>query len=141
MVRTTIVIIGAALLAGCATAPSGEELRAAAANDPAPDVDAGIAMIEAHLRSKLKDPDSAQFTWPNPFVHGWYQRPFGQRYLGWITCGTVNAKNSYGGYTGRTAAIGVIRSGSVVESNMDEPSDRYGSFVAEACRKIGVPVS
>lgn len=131
-------VIGTALLlAGCATVPDPAEL-AAAASEPAPEREAGIAMIEAHIRAKLKDPDSARFEWPNNFVHGWYQRPFGQRYIGWITCGTVNAKNSFGGYTGRTAAIGVIRNGMVVESNIDEASAQYGTFVAEACKKIGV---
>lgn len=133
-----IVIVAA--LTGCATVPANEELHTAA-SEPAPERDVGVAMIEAAIRDKLKDPESAQFEWPHGFVDGWYQRPFGQRYAGWITCGTVNAKNSYGGYTGRTAAIGVIRNGVVVETNLDETSARYGSFVEQACAKIGVPVS
>jgi hypothetical protein len=126
------------MLSGCATAPDPGEL-ASVATEPAPDRAAGVAMIEAAIRAGLKDPYSAEFIWPNGFVQGWYQRPFGHRYYGWITCGTVNAKNSYGGYVGQAAAIGVIRGGTVVESNIDDASARYGSMVAEACRKIGVP--
>lgn len=136
MVRTTPLML---LLAGCATAPAALDPAEVAAvkSEAAPDREAGIAMIESTIRNSLKDPDSAQFVWPNDFVQGWYQRPFGKRYYGWITCGTVNAKNSYGGYAGRTAAVGVIRSGVVVEANIDEPNS---SFVAEACQKIGAPV-
>lgn len=43
--------------------------------------------ISAAVKAKLKDPDSAQFRWPAPKEWGSY-------------CGWVNAKNSYGGYTG-----------------------------------------
>jgi len=106
---------------------------------PAPERATGLAMIETSIRATLKDPDSAQFSWPNGFVSGRYHRLFGKRYEGWITCGTVNAKNSYGGYIGRAAAIGVIRDGVVIGVNFDDATAQYGTFVAEACKKIGVP--
>lgn len=127
------------LLAGCATTPDPAQL-AAVASEPMPERDAGIAMIEQAVRSQLKDPASAQFTWPNGFVSGWYQPPFGRKYYGWITCGTVNARNAFGGYVGRTAVIGVIRGGSVIAANIDSSVYRDMPFVAAACSKIGVPV-
>lgn len=127
------------LLGGCATMPSNQELREAS-SEPAPDRQAGTAMIENAVRSGLKDPDSATFEWPNGFVFGSYKRLLGPLHTGWITCGTVNAKNGYGGYTGKTAVIGVIRNGSVIETNLDEPSARFNSRVAKACAQIGVPV-
>lgn len=136
MVRTSPLILF--LLAGCATASDPTEV-AAVSSEAAPDHAAGIAMIESAIRSTLKDPDSAEFSWPNGFTQGWYQPPFGKKYYGWITCGTVNAKNGYGGYVGRSAAIGVIRNGTVIETNFDDATAQYGGFVAEACRKIGVP--
>lgn len=141
MVRSSslILLLAASLLPGCATNAIDPVEVAAVNGEPMPDPAVAISMIEESIKSKLKDPDSAQFQWPNGFVQGWYQRPFGKRYYGWITCGTVNARNGFGGYAGRVAAVGVIRSGVVVESNMDEASDRYGSFVAEACRKMTVP--
>ena len=43
--------------------------------------------IAKHVKALLKDPDSAKFKWPAPTEFGLY-------------CGWVNAKNSYGGYTG-----------------------------------------
>lgn len=105
---------------------------------PAPARAIGIAMVESAVRATLKDPGSAQFAWPNGFVSGWYKRPFGRKSYGWITCGTVNAKNGYGAYIGRAAVIGVIANGAVIESNMDDASARYGTFVAQACKKIGI---
>lgn len=107
----------------------------------APDKDTGIAMVEEAVKSTLKDPYSAHFTWPNGFVQGWYRPFLGKRYEGWITCGTVNAKNSYGGYVGATAVIAVVRDGVVIETNMDDPTARYGrDEIARTCAKIGVPV-
>lgn len=130
------IVLVLLLLSGCATAPTPQEL-AGFDYGPRPDRSDGVAMIEARIKSTLKDPDSARFTWPNDFRSGWYQRPFGQRYFGWITCGTVNAKNSYGGYVGQSAAVGVIRNGAVIETNVDPGGP--GSFVADACRKLGAP--
>lgn len=122
------------LVAGCATVPDASVTAIPIGEQPTRE--AGIAAIETALKARLKDPDSAQFTWPAGFVSGWYQAPFDRRYEGWITCGTVNARNSYGGYVGRAAVVGVIRSGTVVKVNMDDANARYGSFVAEACKKI-----
>lgn len=44
-------------------------------------------IIARAVKDQLKDPDSAKFKWPAPLKFGLY-------------CGWVNAKNSYGGYTG-----------------------------------------
>lgn len=49
-----------------------------------------IKLGESLVKQTLKDPDSAKFNS--------YYRPFGDG-VGYI-CGTVNAKNSYGGYVG-----------------------------------------
>jgi hypothetical protein len=49
------------------------------------------AMIAAVVTADLKDPDSAQFQWP--------AIDFGQHVF-YSYCGKVNAKNSFGGYTG-----------------------------------------
>lgn len=131
------LVLAAAL---CATSVASAKAPDLSNIGPAPDRDAGIAMIESTIREQLKDPDSAKFAWPNGFVAGWYQIPFGHRYVGWITCGTMNAKNGYGGYAGSTAVVGIISNGAVIGTDVDEPA--YGSrgFVSEACKKIGVPV-
>ena len=48
---------------------------------------ANKVQIAKAVKDILKDPDSAKFRWPKPQDWGLY-------------CGWVNAKNSYGGYTG-----------------------------------------
>jgi hypothetical protein len=117
-------------------------LTAASAPDygPAPDRATGIALVEQAVRSTLKDPDSAKFTWPNGFVSGWYHPFMDHKYVGWITCGTVNAKNSYGGYVGSAAVVGVIHDGQVVKVDIDDPSS-MNQMIADGCAKMGVPVS
>lgn len=105
---------------------------------PAPDKASGTALLEDAIRANLKDPDSARFSWPNEFRNGWY-KPFGfhRKVFGWYTCGTVNAKNSYGGYVGKEPVIGVIANGKVVYTKMDE--GRY-PMLGDDCAKAGLPV-
>jgi hypothetical protein len=105
---------------------------------PAPERIAGIALVESAFRATLKDPDSAQFSWPNGFVAGRYRLLLEHTVKGWVTCGTVNAKNSYGGYVGRAAAVGVINNGVVTHVAMDD-ADAIDGELAEACKKMGIP--
>lgn len=46
------------------------------------------ADITAKIKATLKDGDSARYIWPTPWPNDG------------VICGKVNAKNSYGGYTG-----------------------------------------
>lgn len=110
---------------------------ALAQTDAMPDRTQGIALIENAVRASLKDPDSAKFDWPNEFTDGWYRIPFSKKVTGWITCGTVNAKNGYGGYTGPAPVIAAIQNGAVVGLNIDPPGS---SVVSSICAKVGVPV-
>lgn len=66
-------------------------------------------VIENSIRSQLKDPDSATFTFPNLLEGNLTDLP--GRY-----CGRVNAKNSYGGYSGNqwfATNINTIKNGTV----------------------------
>lgn len=79
-------------LAGCA-APKSAQPGAPTAQLVTADkayVDASVAK----LKSSLKDPDSAKFFGIYAVQKPGQPRP--------SVCGYVNAKNSYGGYTGRT---------------------------------------
>ena len=64
-----------------------------------------IAKAEAAMREQLKDPDSAKFSDAKVFYN---------TRVGISVCGYVNARNSYGGYTGKqlwtsnTAMTGII---------------------------------
>ena len=75
-------------IASAAAASTPQELAKASAVYPHAITAEEKAVFEAAVRRDLKDPDSARFRW-NPEVRD-----------NVIYCGFVNAKNSYGGYTG-----------------------------------------
>lgn len=109
-------------------------MAAAGAVADRPDFSALRSLAEDALRSRLVDPASAQFTFPNAFARGTWKPLLKPRVSGWITCGTVNAKNRMGGYNGASAFIVVIENGSVEYLDMDSGSDTY-RLVASACQK------
>lgn len=74
-----ILLVGVSLLA--AFSVSARELTATEKN-----------IIETSAKQRIKDPDSAKFVW--------------QDYKGGTTyCAHINAKNSYGGYTGNSLLL------------------------------------
>lgn len=84
--------------------PNGEN----AWEDSEPDWTLMKANAERALAEKLIDPSSAEVTWPHGFILGTY-KPFLQSGIdGYITCGTVNARNRLGGYVGRRYSIVVM---------------------------------
>lgn len=91
---TFIVILGAVFLFNqCSPAPESTARGGQLSNSKE------FVWIRANQRliaAKLKDPDSAQFG--NDYVS--------YRVGGPIVCGTVNARNSFGGYAGPTRYIG-----------------------------------
>lgn len=100
------------------------------------------SQIEAAITAELKDPDSAKFAWPHGFVQGEWRNLYGHKFSGNITCGTINAKNGYGGYNGPEALVGIIGYDGTVTFETD---DSYQgtvnhSYVASRCRDMGMPV-
>lgn len=87
------------------------------------------------VRSRLVDPDSAQFSWRGSFFEGWWKPFLTKRISGYIACGDVNAKNRMGGYTGASAFVVVLNiSNDVLYLDMD--SSGLG-LVDAACSKSG----
>lgn len=109
--------------------------QAAAAPDPR------VALVESAIRAQLKDPDSAKFSWPYGFIDGAYKPMMGGAHVGPMICGTVNAKNGYGGYSGQYAVVGVVFGDRAI-TDMDEPGPftAHAGWVADQCRKAGEPV-
>ncbi|MEX0563093.1 hypothetical protein AB3X30_05505 [Raoultella terrigena] len=91
------------------------------------------ALIESSIREQLKDPDSAKFsgfTEPRKEVMV-EQRNF---VYGYSSCVFVNAKNSYGGYTGKQLYWAFIRNGQVLR--IKNTNDAYGNIIF-----VGRPVN
>lgn len=125
------------VVSGCATGPNAAQINDAnvsrwIANLPEPGADYGTypsnyrQIIEAAMADMLKDPDSARysgFTQPkhDQVVHLDYAPNGGvgvtkTAVYGYAVCVAVNAKNSFGGYTGDQLYWFLIRNGQVVRS-------------------------
>lgn len=82
-------------------------------------------IAESSVLNILKDPDSAKFRWSDApaFAHVESYRPNGWLGTTWrdveIGCGLVNARNSYGGYTGFEMFRVVIKDGTALDVNID----------------------
>lgn len=66
-----------------------------------------IAAVKSGVLAVLKDPESARFS----AIRGARARKDGAI----MTCGLVNAKNSYGGYSGNSLFVGVFQPGGQYE--------------------------
>lgn len=94
--------------------PTAEELASADYGLPIDQANAE-SQAEAFFLGVLKDPDSAQYQW-NPVYKGYYRdAPIlgGALTWGYLLEGGVNAKNSYGGYTGYKAYTFVFHNGEI----------------------------
>jgi hypothetical protein len=101
---TALTLLG---LAGCVTPPDLSQ------QDVGPEPTNHEAVVDGFLQRSLRDPETARID----FLSG--PRPIQEMYLvtpavGWAVCYSVNARNAYGGYTGATTHMFVIRHGLVV---------------------------
>lgn len=98
---------------------------------PYPLTDDQIAAIQQQLATQLKDPGSAQF--------GPIQAAISTQDKSVAVCGTVNAKNSYGGYTGTKPYVGALDGGSFRLLVLGGP-ERDTAVAQSVCAKAGMPV-
>lgn len=75
-------------------------------------------VVKAWYQARLKDPDSAKYlSFSKPRKeHAITNVHKHEAVYGYSTCATVNAKNSYGGYTGAKTTWFLIRDGQIVTS-------------------------
>jgi len=92
----TLLTVSVLALSGCASAPSETAIKQADFGTLPTDYQSGV---KEDLSSRLKDPDSAKYVFLTP-SKAWCQSGFTYSY-GWLIPLTVNAKNSFGGYTGK----------------------------------------
>jgi hypothetical protein len=87
------------------------------------------------LTTDLFDPDSAVINWRSGFAWGFVKPIIGRRTYVWVACGTLNAKNRYGGYVGaKQFWIAADANGAVTANWVDE--------TMSSCDKgTGVPVN
>lgn len=92
------------------------------------------------LKSKLLDPGSAQITWSSGFQWGYKKPIIGRRTFGWVACGSVNAKNTLGGYAGPSTFIVFIDANGAITADWQSEwvsTCDTGPFVAAQPGLIG----
>lgn len=91
--------------------------------------------IKTYMASRLKDAESARYDFNRTPVKAWLGSS--TRYYGWATCVGINAKNSYGGYTGWQPHYFFFRGGDIAES-VSGGADGSGSnvLVREMCSRL-----
>lgn len=123
------------LLAGCAMPPTAAELANLDYGSMPTDYKKSI---ERYLDSTLKDPDSKKIDYISTPTTYWYKAgPMygGGLVAGYAVCAYVNAKNSYGGYTGGKLSWFLIKNDRVILSFMSTSRDSMDTIQAEkACK-------
>lgn len=110
--------------------PGGQTMYA----DSAPDWSLFRRNSETALRGRLIDPDSARIEWTYGFTYGDWKPMLSRPIEGYWTCGSINARNRMGGYTGATSFVVVVDSnGSVEYVEMGEARDF--DFLTLQCNK------
>jgi len=87
---------------------------------------------ETSLRARLIDPDSARIEWPYGFTYGTWKPILAKRVEGYWTCGSINARNRMGGYTGSTSFVVVLDANGLVQF-VDMGEARDFDFVTSQC--------
>ncbi len=119
------------VVVGCASPPSAEQVATAEYGTAISQLEAETA-AKAYLRGIMKDPGSIQTGWA-PVNKGFFtEAPLdgGRTYYGWQLIGSVNAKNSYGGYTGAREYRFVFHDGKIIAVVAQRPNSRYMKTVA-----------
>ena len=103
-----------------------------------PDLALLRSAAERGLKSKLIDPQSAIVEMPFDFIWGTWTPAFSKTgFEGFMTCGSVNAKNRMGGYTGATSFISVVADKGIERfTDMDSGTSQYFRPVDNACLSL-----
>ncbi len=117
-----------ALVAQTRTWPGGAEIF----ESTTPDWALFRRNAEAAVRNRLIDPESARIDFPYGFLLGYWKPAFSKRYEGYWTCGSVNARNRMGDYTGSTAFVVVLDSTGIVQFT-DVGSSKDLDLVSASC--------
>lgn len=125
------VLATAAMLSACALRPSQDELAHA---DYGPYPTEYKQIVEAYMSGILKDPGSAQYQFLNAPVQGWHASMDGGKF-GYVVCVNVNARNSFGGYTGAQPSYLIIHDDHVIYA-MHGDGGLKDSLVEGACARF-----
>ena len=119
MHRLSFAVGAMAFVAACASPPTDDQVRAA---DTGPYPSNYEQIVKDNFATSLFDPYSAVFNFTRTPTKGYGGSPIAGARIGWIVCGTVNAKNRMGGYVGVKPFVVVISNGAVIHREIDTPT-------------------
>ncbi|SFG28624.1 hypothetical protein [Neptunomonas qingdaonensis] len=97
MKRILTLLVAITMMVGCTTNVTKEQLQNANYGTLPTSYD---TTVDNYLNDSLKDPDSKRVKYiDTPKKGHWY---YSGDQFGYFVCAAVNAKNSYGGYTGKS---------------------------------------
>jgi hypothetical protein len=111
-VRLSVISAALVVLAACVPLPTQEEV---AGWDFGPHPADYERVVKDFYQRNLKDPDSAKYQNISFPTRYWLANRLGERKFGYLVCVALNAKNSYGAYTGYATDALFIRYGQVVD--------------------------
>lgn len=119
---TTLTLICAALLSGCA----GQAAGPSAAAPTAVTLDIAKAALMSSRSAAWKDPESIRDTRiGQPYSSGcWGHAEHWVQQVDACVCIATNAKNSFGGYTGLRTQVALLQNGRVLEIIEARPHDQ-----------------
>ena len=125
--KSLLIISAAAFLLTACAAPQLNQSQLDSADYGSPmSAAACTSLAETHIKGTLKDPFSAQFVHGQPCYRGAMKQSLlkgGAWLFGYLQEGTVNAKNSYGGYVGFRQYKALMRGNMVVNYCIIDPAD------------------
>jgi len=126
MKKITILFVVLLIIANCA--PS---VKVAKIQDYGEYPENYKEVIKLYYKARLKDPESARYEWPEKPFKGFYIKGgFTEPIYGYICPVGINAKNSFGGYTGMDMQIFVMRGNELLASDL--PYVKAKRYVSEA---------
>lgn len=134
--RTLTALLLVLALQGCVSQPTVAEIDSA---DYGAKPENHQAIIQAHLRRVMRDPDSTKVEFVGGPTRTYSSSPATKRQFGWGVCANINGKNAYGGYTGFTEYFFLIRNDRLIEmtgSSLPGPYNVEADRAKRACRLI-----
>jgi len=138
-VRTILMFLsGVILLSGCALDPSDPPPPAPPSKAQLASADYGSYpsdyknVIETYMDQELKDPESARYDYLNQPVRAWNNWE-GLKF-GYAVCVNINAKNSFGGYSGASPYYFLIYNQQVV-TDIGGDYDYEAENAVSACKQ------
>lgn len=117
-----ILVVMAFALAGCASGPTPQDIASA---DYGSDIqqDEAESQIKSYFNRSLKDPESARYGFSEVEKGHIIGNAFqgSPLYVGYTVYAKVNAKNSYGGYTGDKGYLFLFQNGRLAKGQEITP--------------------